>query len=82
MNKLLRHAIPTAFGIAALAALGGCAQQGDYVKPTSTTAKTSESPPAQSAPGAQDTSPAQTAPPAAGRHAAPEARPAAPGVDG
>lgn len=82
MNKLLRHAIPVAFGAAALAALGGCADSADYVKPTSTTAKASEAAPAQPAPGVEDTSPPDTTPPAAGRHAAPQAHPAAPGVDG
>ena len=54
MNKLLPYTIAIVFGAVALATLGGCTHDGsDYVRPTSTTAKVSDSAPVQPAPGAQ-----------------------------
>ena len=53
MNKLLFYTIAVVSAAVALVALGGCAHGPDYVRPTSTTAKVSDTAPVQPVPGAQ-----------------------------
>ena len=67
MNKLLPYAIAVASGATVLATLGACAHGPDYVKPTSTTARTSEAAPVQPASDSHPTQPSDTPAPAAGR---------------